>query len=610
MTTEQHNLPELLAERFAGNGGEAPAVITGDRHLTFAELDRRSNQLAAHLTRLGAGPEVVIGVSLPRSPEFVITVLAVLKSGGAFLPLDPGEPAERRRFILDDADVLLTLTKQRLRHDQGAVDACPAEPPVGRPDPAHLAYVIYTSGSTGTPKGVMVQHDSVVNYLVWAESRYGSTTGGAVLHTPLNADLGITSLFVPLLGGQPVHILPGEDAPMDDLPATLARGGLGFVKLTPAHLDVLTDALDPVDTSGAGRVLVGGEALHYSQLAHWRTSSPETVIVNEYGPTEATVACCAHEFPAGAHGDGPVPIGTPIAGATLDVLDEWLQRVPDGAVGELYVGGPPVSRGYLRRPAMTAAAFLPDPRAGNGARIYRTGDFVRRDDAGMLVYLGRADDQIKLRGHRVEMGEIDTVLRSVPGVHAAVAAVRAPGTNRAVLVAFVQPAESSGIAQADVLEALGERLPEHMLPAEVHLLATLPLTTQGKVDRSLLLESTEPESVAGKPAAAPATDLEREVGDIVADLLDVASVDAQTSFFAIGGNSLLAARLVARLMRAYQVDLPVAKWLVRPSVAGFAELIDTYRRHGRDAAMSLGKAPDFHDLVLDDEITSSLQAAR
>ncbi|TDQ04935.1 non-ribosomal peptide synthetase [Labedaea rhizosphaerae] len=567
------SLPELFAARLGC--ADAPAVIAGEECLTFGELDRRSNQVAAYLAGRGAAAEVVVGISLPRSVDFVVAVLGVLKSGAAFLPIDPLEPLERKRFIVEDAHVLLTLTEERLRCDESIIDSFPADAPAHHPDPDSLAYVIYTSGSTGTPKGVMVQHASVVNYLTWAAEHYGGAEGGAVLQSPLNTDLGITSLFVPLLTGRPVHVLPGAESLIDELPMALARGGLGFVKLTPAHLDLLSAALDPATAGGAARLLIGGEALRFAQLDLWRTASPDTVIVNEYGPTEATVACCANEFPAATGGDGPVPIGHAIAGATLRVLDEQLRPVPDGEVGELYVGGPPVSRGYLHRPAMTAAAFLPDP-GSDGGRVYRTGDLVRRDGGGMLVYVGRTDDQVKLGGHRIELGEVETVMRGIEGVRAVTVALRAPGTSAAALTAFVQL--DDGVDTDGVLRVLRERLPDYMVPAEVHAVDTFPLTTQGKVNRTLLLESLD---------GTADTDLERDVSEIVGDLVAIKSVDVGESFFAMGGDSALAARLVTRLGRAYQVDVPDAVWLQRPSVAGFAELIRTYRRHGRDAALSL-----------------------
>ena len=567
------SLPELFAARMVH--ADAPAVIAGSDRLTFGELDRRSNQVAAYLTDRGAAAEVVVGISLPRSVDFVVAVLGVLKAGAAFLPIDPREPMERKRFIVEDAHVLLTLTEQRLRCDATMIDSFPADAPARQPDPDSLAYVIYTSGSTGTPKGVLVQHASVVNYLSWAAEHY-SAEGGAVLQTPLNTDLGITSLFVPLLTGRPVHVLPGADSPIDALPAALARGGLGFVKLTPAHLDLLSATLPPAAAGGASRLLIGGEPLRFAQLELWRTASPDTVIVNEYGPTETTVACCANEFAAGTGGAGPVPIGRAIAGATLQVLDERLRPVPDGEIGELYVGGPPVSRGYLHRPAMTAASFLPDPQS-EGGRMYRTGDLVRRDDNDMLVYVGRMDDQVKLGGHRIELAEIELVTRGLAGVRAVAVALRDPGTSAAALVAFVHL--DDGVDSAGVRQVLGERLPEYMVPAEVHAVDAIPLTTQGKVNRALLLESLT--------ADTGGTDLERDVSEIVGDLVEIKSVDVDQSFFAMGGDSVLATRLVARLVRAYQVDVPVGVWLLRPSVAGFAELIRTYRRHGRDAALSL-----------------------
>lgn len=587
---------------------DAPAVITGSRVVTFAELDRRSNQLAWHLAGLGAAPEVVIGIRLPRSAEFVVAALAVLKSGAAYLPIDPDEPPERRRFIVTDAGAALTITGERLRRDRAAVDRQPEHMPSRLSNPANLAYVIYTSGSTGAPKGVMVPHACAVNYLAWAAQRYGSA-GGALLHSPLNADLSVTSLFVPLLTGQPVHVLADTSSPADEMSAAMAKGGFGFVKLTPAHLDLLADVLPPPAAASTGRLVVGGDALHHAQLAFWRANAPGTVIVNEYGPTEATVACCAEELTAGVTAEGPVPIGVPIAGARLHVLDRNLRPVADGELGELHVAGPPVSRGYLGRPGLTAASFIPDPYSGCGGRMYRTGDLVRRKADGRLVYHGRSDDQVKLRGYRIELGEVEAVLRSCPGVRAAAVTVYAAGTDRAMLVAHLQPDGREAVPAAEELRRFAaDRLPEHMIPAEFRWMDALPLTRQGKVDKARLRDAGTGQ--AARASSEPGTDLEEEVAAVVAGLLGADTVDIGASFFAIGGNSLLAARLVARLMRTYQVDLPVAKWLSRPSVKGFAELIETYRRHGREAAIASSEAPAFDDLALDDEIAASLQKVR
>jgi amino acid adenylation domain-containing protein len=606
MSTGLRCVHDMFADQ-AASWPNAPAVVAGSSVLTFAELDARANQLAWHLVRLGAGPEVVIGISLPRSAAFVTAALAVLKSGAAYLPIDPGEPSERRQFIVDDAGVAFTLTDERLRRDRAAIDRRQRHALARRVDPANLAYVIYTSGSTGTPKGVMVPHSSAANYLTWAAKQYGSP-GGAPLHSPLNVDLSVTSLFVPLLTGQPVHVLADTGSPADELSEAMVKGGFGFVKLTPAHAQLLGDLLPPAAAVGAGRLVVGGDALHQAQLAFWRINAPGTVIVNEYGPTEATVACCAEEFPADAVGEGAVPIGAPIAGARLNVLDADLRPVADGEAGELCVAGPPVSRGYLGRPGLTAASFVPDPHSGDGGRMYRTGDLVHRNQDGRLVYHGRADDQVKLRGYRIELGEVEVVLRSCPGVRTAAVNVHAAGTDRAALVAHLQPDDPDAApATREVRRFAAARLPEHSVPTEFRWVDALPLSPNGKIDRARLEDSgTRPTAPAGSESA---TELEQEVGATVAGLLDADAVDFRESFFALGGNSLLAARLVAGLMRTYQVDLPVAKWLSRPSVKGFAELIETYRRHGREAAIASREAPELDDLALDDEITASLQDA-
>lgn len=603
--TGGRTLTELLEAGLRRRPG-ATAVTDGTERFDYAELDRRSRVLAGRLVEAGAGPDSVVAVGLPRSAAFVVAVTAVVRSGAAFLPIDPDEAPERAAFLLRDSGAVLHVTPQWLREsgDAPAPERLPAPP-----DPASLAYVIYTSGSTGAPKGVLVAQDSAAGYVRWAAETLLGSAGpdeGVPLHSPVNVDLGVTSLLVPLVTGRPVHVLGADEPVAEGLPALLAARRYAFVKLTPSHLDLLRDTPDPAVTAATGRLVVGGEALHHAQLAPWRSAAPDTVAVNEYGPTEATVACCAHTFPAGDAGDGPVPIGGPIAGARLHVLDPDLRPVPDGEPGELCVGGPPVTRGYLGRPGLTAGVFVPDPDAADGRRMYRTGDLVRRDADGRLVYQGRVDDQVKLRGHRIEPGEIEAALRALPGVAAAAVTVADRGRDTARLVAHVQRAGPVPAREPDGLRtALAAVLPAHMVPAELVYRDSLPVGASGKIDRSRL---AAPEDVALPPEAAPVGDTEAGIAAIVSELLGGRPVDVRAEFFAIGGNSLLAARLVARLGRRYDVDVPVAEWLSAPSVRGFAELVDTYREHGRDAAMELRHTPGFDDLDPDDEITALLQA--
>ncbi|WP_158102701.1 non-ribosomal peptide synthetase [Lentzea kentuckyensis] len=571
-------LHDLVAEQ-AARTPEAVAVVCGETRLSYRDLVEKANRLAHRLRAEGAGQETVVAVSVPRSPELLIAVLGVLTAGAAYLPLNPDEPAARRELILADAEVLLVVTEEWPAGLDG---------PATRPDVAvsqeNLAYVIYTSGSTGTPKGVQVQHDTAVNYVEWCASTYDVTAGsGAPLHSPVAYDLSVTSLFTPLVAGRAVTVLPEGATPLTPLAEALPGNNFSFVKLTPSHLTALAEML-PRGSAAARRLVVGGEALTGEVLRSW---APDTVVVNEYGPTEATVACCAKEFRAGDVADGPVPIGDGIAGARLHVLDENLE---ESETGELYVGGTPVSRGYLGRPGATAAAFVPDPFGEvPGARLYRTGDLVSRTADG-LVYLGRADDEVKIRGYRVHPAEIESALCSHDRV-----------TSAAVLTEPHLIAYVTGEPDALLRDHLAERLPPHMVPAEIQWLPSLPLTPGGKVDRARLPQPS------GEAAEKPRTPTEAAVARVFEELLGTPPVRLDRNFLALGGDSVRAAQLMARLSRTYHVDIPMDLWHMAPTVTGLALLIDTYVRDGRDAAIALHEQSDLDEVLLDDEILAALE---
>ncbi|HYO14475.1 MAG TPA: amino acid adenylation domain-containing protein, partial [Thermoanaerobaculia bacterium] len=399
------------------------AVVCGERRLTYGELDARARELAGCLRRLGVGPDVLVGLCAERSPEMVVGVLGTLKAGGAYVPLDPSYPEERLSFLAEDSGIRVLLTRGELRSRfpdgrfrivdldalEGAreLDGDGPEAP-----PESLAYVIYTSGTTGRPKGVMVSRRGLAGYLVWAAKTYPRGSG-SLLHSSISFDLTVTSLFVPLLRGERVVLVP-ESEGVEGLAAALRAGeGLSFVKLTPSHARAL-------GRQPAGRtrsLILGGEALTGEDLAPWREAAPETLVCNEYGPTETVVGCSLFAAPAGELGPGPVPIGRPVAGARMVLLGRSFQPVPLGAVGEVFIGGPGVARGYLGRPELTAERFVPDPfGAAPGARLYRTGDLGRWRPDGTIEFVGRNDFQVKVRGYRIELGEIENVLAAHEGV--------------------------------------------------------------------------------------------------------------------------------------------------------------------------------------------------
>ena len=453
---------DLVVAR-AGECPDGVAVACGDEHVTFGELVARAGRLAGYLRGRGAGPDVVVGLCLERGTEMVTAVLGVLLAGAAYLPLDPGYPAGRAGFMLADSGARVLVACRRdgagLAGELGGGLAggvvwlddelsWPAVPGVAvAPVRAgQLAYVIYTSGSTGTPKGVGVAHGAVVNYLAWAAGAYGLGAGGAgaPLHSSLAFDLTVTSVLAPLAAGAAVTASVAGGA--EGLAGLLARGpGFAVVKVVPAHLPVLAGLVPAGVLAGvAGRLVVGGEALSGAVARSWLERAPGMVVVNEYGPTEATVGCCTWEVRAGDPVPGQVPIGRPAPNTRLYVLDQWLEPVPAGVTGELYIAGAQLARGYLGRPALTGERFTACPFSVAGERMYRTGDLARWTGGGELEFAGRADDQVKIRGYRIEPGEVEAVLAAHPAVGQAVVAVRedSPGDRR--LAAYVVPAGGAG----------------------------------------------------------------------------------------------------------------------------------------------------------------------
>ena len=542
---------------------EAIAVEFEGESWTYAELDARANKIAARLRSLGAGPDKVVAISMRRSFEMLASVLGTLKSGAAYLPLDPSYPEQRLAFMIEDAKPIVVLTAESLSGDASDDSANETSDVHGD----NLAYIIYTSGSTGEPKGVMIPHAGLTNYLNWSLQRYSVTEGdGVPLHSPLTFDLTVTVLFTPLLAGRKV-VLIDEHHTIDSL---ATRTGFGFVKLTPAHLEALNQLLPAERAATYARALiVGGEALHGETLEFWKRNAPTTRIINEYGPTETVVGCCISDVAAADTEPGPVSIGHSISNMEVYLLNEALQPVPAGITGEIFIGGIGLARGYLNRPDLTAERFIPSPfRVGE--RLYRTGDLGRYQRDGSIQFIGRLDHQVKLRGYRIELGEIESVLSGHPAVTeaAVVLSEDASGDNR--LVAYVTTVQA---VTADTLrDYLKDKLPEYMVPSAIVLLDKLPLTAHGKVDRNQL---PAPESV-GQHAAyvAPRTPTEETLAAMWSDVLNIERVGVDDNFFDLGGHSLLATRIIARANQTFQIELPMHKLLEMPTVAGLATVVD------------------------------------
>jgi amino acid adenylation domain-containing protein len=615
---------ELFAAQVARRP-EGLAVVCGDERLSFAELDRRANQLAQHLRRLGVGPDLCVGICLQRSAAMVVGLLGILKAGGAYVPLDPAYPRERLRFMIEDARVPVLLTQSDLAEllpeqkrplvaidrDWPAIAQEPDTPPAIELQPDHLAYVIYTSGSTGRPKGVMIHHRGLYNYLTWAGAAYHLTEGaGSLVHSPLGFDLTITGLFAPLCAGQQVTLLPA-DAGVEALAHALRQGAdYSLVKLTPAHLEILNQLLPADELAGRTRAfIIGGEALLAQTLTGWRRSAPATRLINEYGPTETVVGCCVYEVQPDDPDHGPVLIGTPIANTRLYVLDRFFQPVPVGVTGELYIGGDGVARGYLDRPELTAERFMPDPfGVAPSARLYRSGDLARYRADGQLEYLGRADQQIKLRGFRIELGEIEAALARHADVREAVVLLRDDGADQR-LVGYVVPRAGVDPAHLDSNELrrfVGDYLPEYMLPTAIVALERFPLTANGKVDRQAL-----PAPSQRQRFVAPATIEEEILAGIWSRVLEIAQVGVEDSFFALGGNSIRSIQVVAQAQER-GLHFSVEEMFTHPTIRELARQLQTKRAMAQprpeQQPFSLIRAED--RALLADEIEDAYPIAR
>jgi len=567
---------------------DAVAVSFYDDYLTYNQLNRKANQLAHHLSTLGVGPDVLVGICMERSLEMVIGLLGVLKAGGAYLPLDPTYPAERLAFMLEDAQAPVLLTQQRLKevlpaHRAASVyldsdwDTIAQEDDtnlIGNVQPRHLAYVIYTSGSTGRPKGVMIPHQGLVNYLSWCTQAYAAADGqGTLVHSPLGFDLTVTSLFSPLLVGQKAILLP-EDKGTEALHEALDNNSdVTLVKITPAHLKLLSQTLPIGNAAKARTLVIGGEALLAEDVSFWRTYAPATRLINEYGPTETVVGCSIYEVPATASLSGPISIGRPIANTQLYILDEHRQPVPINVPGELYIGGAGIARGYLNRPELTAERFIPHPWSTEpNARLYKTGDLARYRADGNIEFLGRLDHQVKIRGFRIELGEIETVLELHSAVRKAIVVAHeaSPGDTR--LVAYIRPKEGQAVTEEDLQTYVGDHVPNYMIPSAIIELDAFPLTANGKIDRRAL--PAPDYTRRSKQITASRTPTEEIIAQTWSKVLSVPYISIDDDFFALGGHSLLAMRVIASLRTDFSVELPLRSFFDAPTVAQLAQLID------------------------------------
>jgi amino acid adenylation domain-containing protein len=584
---EERCLRELFEEQ-ARRSPAAIAVESGGEALTYEELNQRADRLAAHLRGLGVGPEVLVGLAVERSPAMVVAMLAVLKAGGAYLPLDPGYPEARRDMMLEDARAAVVLAS-RSRDLKDSRDSKDEELSISVStrslvsqeslrsfdslQPANAAYVIYTSGSTGRPKGVVVEHRSIAAYARSAAEAFGLRPEDRVLQfASISFDTSGEEIFPALASGATLVLRP------EDMALSIAHFLRELERLRITVLDLPTTYWHEL-AAGLGRegtlpacvrlVILGGEKALPDRLALWREKvSPGVRLLNTYGPTEATIVasrCDLTRGPAGA------PIGRPIPGARAYVLGRRGEPSPAGVPGELYVGGSGLARGYLNRPEVTAERFVPDPFGDSpGSRLYRTGDLVRWRPDGELEFLGRVDRQVKIRGFRVELGEIEAALRGHSAVHDATVAVQGPQGDQRLVAYLVRERTEAAEPPMDLRAFLRERLPEFMVPAVFMELAALPLTPSGKVDRRALPGPTAARRETAAAYVAPKTELERTIAAVWRDLLGVDRIGLEDNFFELGAHSLLLVRAHARLREALSRELTVIDLFRHASVGALA----------------------------------------
>ena len=596
-----------MFEEQAARAPDAEAVVFGAERLTYGELDGRANRLAQYLRRNGVGPEVLAGLCIGRSPGMLVALLGILKAGGAYLPLDPAYPSERLRFMLEDSGAHLVVTDETsgsrlpqtsvrrisLDNHGEAIAAESRQSLEGTGGPRDLAYVIYTSGSTGKPKGVEIEHASIANHIAAAVDRFGLCRGDRLLQfASLSFDTSAQEIFSTLASGATLVLRS------DEMIATI-EGFLDACRsMGITALDLPTSYWHELVAAGSAArrtlpesvklVIIGGEKALPERFAQWRALARDRVrLVNGYGPTETAVAATFWEAPPETSGDvGPVPIGRAIPNVQTYVLDRRMQRLPVGVVGELFIGGAGVARGYRNRSELTAEKFLPDPFAGRGARMYRTGDRVRLLPSGDLEYMGRVDSQIKLRGYRIEPGEIETAMRQVAGVREAVVQSGEGPRGEPRLVAYLVADPENALLVRDIRTSLGETLPAYMVPSHFVRLDALPMTPSGKIDRNGL-----PAPEASRPDfedrfVAPRNAVEARIAAIWCEVLGLERVGVTDNFFDLGGHSLLALRLLARIEKYLEHQLGLATIFRAPTVEQLAEMVQE-RRHSEHGEASL-----------------------
>jgi amino acid adenylation domain-containing protein len=581
---------ELFEEQVARTPDDTAVTFNNER-LSYQELNSRANQLAHRLRSLGVGPDVPVGLSIDRSLEMVVGLLGILKAGGAYIPLDPGYPRERLAFMLADSQLPVLLTQQALLDalpeqgkqllqekrtvlcldtDWASIAQESSENPKASVTPHNLAYMIYTSGSTGQPKGVQIPHAALVNFLSSMREQPGLQAGDTLLAvTTISFDIAALEIFLPLTTGAHLVLLSRESAMDGDaLIKHIEDSNATVMQATPATWRLL------LDNNWQGKpdlkILCGGEALPRALADQLLTKA--AAVWNLYGPTETTIWSTLSPVQSG---DEPINIGRPIANTQVYILDANLMPVPVGVPGDLYIGGAGIARGYYHRPELTAERFIPNPFSQEpGARLYRTGDVARFLIDGNIEFQGRNDQQVKVRGYRIELDEIESALRAYPQVQNCIVTVQEEISGEKRLLAYIVAGQGQTVRSHELHSYLKERLPEYMVPSLFVYLDALPLTPNGKLDRRALPEPGQSAERIEDEYVAPRTPMEEQLCTIWADVLGLKRVGIYQNFFTSGGHSLLITQILTRVQERFQVNLPVRTLFKNPTIAGLAESIE------------------------------------
>ena len=577
-----------IQELFEAQVESAPraiALVCDDRELTYGEINARANQLARYLKSRGVEPDARVGLCLEPSPEMIISLLGILKAGGAYVPLDPAYPPARLKFMLDDARVKLLLTERGLlanlpNHGTETICVDSEYGEIARESPENLeitsgannlAYVIYTSGSTGKPKGVAVTHRNVVRLV--KNTNYASFSADEVFlqFATISFDASTFEIWGSLLNGARLALMPPGARSLNELGQAIKRFRVTTLWLTAGLFQLMVDE-HLEDLRGVRQLLAGGDVLSVPHVRKLFAELPGCRLINGYGPTENTTFTCCYPLVNLNSVNGSVPIGRPISNTTVYILDRYRNPVPVGVPGELYVGGDGVARGYLERPDLNAERFVRDPFANvSGAQLYKTGDLVRYRATGEIDFIGRIDSQVKVRGFRIEPGEIETLLSEHPSVREAVVVARQDEGDKH-LAAYVTAREEQAPATGELRNFLSERLPDHMVPSTFITLESFPLTPSGKVDRRALPAAGEVKQSTAD-FVAPGDELELRLIRIWERVLRLKSIGINDNFFELGGHSLLAVRLFAQIEKAFGRNLPLATLFQAPTVKKLAHVL-------------------------------------